>query len=618
MNRCYHSMIRNLIILLVAVACFVRPELSQGQQTFYKTYGHVSQGGEGRTIIQTQDGGYYFSYVVFISGRAMACISKLNCAGDKEWEKFFDNGTYTMPVELIEQQDGGSVVLFTVQDSSLIWKATVMRLDAFGNAVWSNTIHHRIDEVKGFMKQHADGRIFVCGTVTDSISTILGTSLACLSPDGILLWHKHFTDANYYAPLGLTITADDRIAVFGVAKFIFLPFTDIFLLTCSTDGVIIKKSVYGTFYDDEPKAICSDDSGNLYLTGRSYFVNSEWDFMFMKLDTDLNVSKFIFFDAQTPQGDIGRDIIYTKDKKIAIFGDEGAWEQRNLMLVKLDTEGSILWSKHYTISPNYTNYTFYGSQTSEGGYLMTGDARPAIQFRIAPLLLTDSYGNLGCYTSDFQLYPHIEIADVAVIPAQSTSLTPFDATSPIPPPVITVQTNRTNFCTNMLPCGVLTSQTDTVCPEVCFNFSQSSINASGWEWTFQNGTPSHFSGAEPPAICFSGHGPWQVSLSLSNSAGTVEIRNTVLDTVNCPFYLPNIFTPNGDGVNDVFYATGVYDFSLCIFNRWGSAVFESKNPGLWWNGTSKDGKPLPDGVYYFVLKDSDRMETFKGTVTLIR
>lgn len=161
----------------------------QGQQTFYKTYGHTSQGGEGRTITETSDGGYYFTYYIFTLGRPIACVTKLNCAGDKEWEQFFDNGIYTLPVELIPQDDMGALILLNTQTISGKWEAVVMKLDSVGNTQWSTVIDHRIDETKGFMKQHSDGRIFLCGSIVNNISAVTAISVVCLNLTGDILWH---------------------------------------------------------------------------------------------------------------------------------------------------------------------------------------------------------------------------------------------------------------------------------------------------------------------------------------------------------------------------------------------------------------------------------------------
>lgn len=74
---------------------------------------------------------------------------------------------------------------------------------------------------------------------------------------------------------------------------------------------------------------------------------------------------------------------------------------------------------------------------------------------------------------------------------------------------------------------------------------------------------------------------------------------------NCPSYsLPNVFTPNGDGKNDLFGPfpyRGVDLIDLQVFNRWGKVVFTTNDPDIDWKGTYLDSaSPLPDGVYYYL------------------
>ena len=73
---------------------------------------------------------------------------------------------------------------------------------------------------------------------------------------------------------------------------------------------------------------------------------------------------------------------------------------------------------------------------------------------------------------------------------------------------------------------------------------------------------------------------------------------------NCPFYfLPNVFSPNDDGVNDVFTAFDwkfIDSVDVVIHNRWGEAVFQTHDVNVKWDGTHYQSKEiLPDGVYYF-------------------
>lgn len=94
----------------------------------------------------------------------------------------------------------------------------------------------------------------------------------------------------------------------------------------------------------------------------------------------------------------------------------------------------------------------------------------------------------------------------------------------------------------------------------------------------------------------------------------------------CNVYVPNAFSPNDDGVNDVFQANigcTVTEFDLRVFNRWGQQVFSSQNPDDGWDGTMK-GEPALSAVYVYVLQVSYdqegevKREMKTGDVALIR
>ena len=82
----------------------------------------------------------------------------------------------------------------------------------------------------------------------------------------------------------------------------------------------------------------------------------------------------------------------------------------------------------------------------------------------------------------------------------------------------------------------------------------------------------------------------------NNSVTDSVLVNVVVD---CGLEVPNIFTPNGDGNNDVFLVNAKHmnSYSIVIYNRWGKKVFESTDATQSW-----DGKNVVDGTYYYVLK----------------
>jgi gliding motility-associated-like protein len=76
---------------------------------------------------------------------------------------------------------------------------------------------------------------------------------------------------------------------------------------------------------------------------------------------------------------------------------------------------------------------------------------------------------------------------------------------------------------------------------------------------------------------------------------------------NCPNYeLPNVFTPNGDGINDLFIPFPyryVKDIEITVYDRWGLPVFETTNPDINWNGRNQfTKKPCMDGAYFYVCQ----------------
>lgn len=142
-------------------------------------------------------------------------------------------------------------------------------------------------------------------------------------------------------------------------------------------------------------------------------------------------------------------------------------------------------------------------------------------------------------------------------------------------------------------------------------------------WTPATGL-SNVASADPIA---SPNSTTEYIVSLTDGQGcsrTDTVKITVIDFI-CeePYiYLPNAFTPNDDGQNDVLYLRGnlIEEMYLAIYNRWGELVFESTSPQVGWDGTYKGMKCDPAVfVYYFTVKCPGGVEFFKkGNVTLIR
>lgn len=98
----------------------------------------------------------------------------------------------------------------------------------------------------------------------------------------------------------------------------------------------------------------------------------------------------------------------------------------------------------------------------------------------------------------------------------------------------------------------------------------------------------------------------------------------IQNTYRIEKYVPNVFSPNGDGANDELLITieGEIYYDLTIFNRWGRKVFESSDKEIVWDGTNmNDGSTCTEGTYYYVFSYQFRIgerQTESGTITLFR
>jgi gliding motility-associated-like protein len=105
-----------------------------------------------------------------------------------------------------------------------------------------------------------------------------------------------------------------------------------------------------------------------------------------------------------------------------------------------------------------------------------------------------------------------------------------------------------------------------------------------------------------------------VSLVCCDSSGTCELPEPPL----LPFYAPNVFTPNGDGINDLFEIKGLQKGDkINIYNRWGTKVFYNINEHAYWDGYTTSGEPCSSGTYFYTL-DLINGERKSGYVQLVK
>jgi len=134
-----------------------------------------------------------------------------------------------------------------------------------------------------------------------------------------------------------------------------------------------------------------------------------------------------------------------------------------------------------------------------------------------------------------------------------------------------------------------------------FAFTDLSSNGTSWSWDFGDNTSGSI--LQNPVHTFPGAGTYTVTQVVFNQYGCPDTFRIIVE-INEGIIIPNVFTPDNDGVNDVWYIpnSGMKEFHVDIYDRWGLKVFETTADEIRWDGHSTSGKLLNDGTYYFVLK----------------
>ncbi|PCI94099.1 MAG: hypothetical protein COB15_15000 [Flavobacteriales bacterium] len=159
-------------------------------------------------------------------------------------------------------------------------------------------------------------------------------------------------------------------------------------------------------------------------------------------------------------------------------------------------------------------------------------------------------------------------------------------------------------------------------------FTNLSIDNDTNYWSFTNGNPNNSMNIDP-VVTFPSDtaGTYPVELIVANAAGcrdTTIGQFVKIDGVYL-FYMPNSFSPDGDGLNETFRAYGdaieLTQYNIQIFNKWGELMFEANNLENGWNGTYK-GKDVPNGVYIWKTRAKEKYTTImhdnSGYLNLIR
>lgn len=600
--------------------------------------------------------------MAFNTGKSATFVSMLNNSGGFIWAKNIDSPEYVSSRSLVADPDGLVYVLGDFRghvdfdpggDSTyadgigngsdiFIWKLT-----AAGNFTWVKSIGGSWDESGSQIVMDQNSNLYITGkfmTETDFdpgpgtynlSSTLWDEIFVCkLDKDGNLIWAKQFG-------------ADGRGGSIAVDKEENVVFTGIFKNTVDFDpGPGVQYITTNGNYDVFLSKLNKDGS----LNWVQQFGNDPANAHFSEVIVDEYSNIFVTgWCSGTADFDNSPGVCTLSSGNI--FAD--------ILIMELNPSGQLIWAKNIG---GVKNDIGAGIAKDCSSIYITGSYRDRVDFDPGTdttfLPVSDSISGKA-YIAKYKLIPAtpllVEASNDSVCKGEpvlfqlqgsvqpngtswqwyegscgGTSLGSGETISVIPSSSGTFFARSESGC-SFSECVSVTVNvkespdasasviTKADCSGVLVNCKNESVNADSYVWSFNDGSSSTEVNAEHYFAYNSG---FQVSLAAINDNGckdSFNIKNSSAALDWFQLVIPNVFTPNNDGVNDELKISSEAAinncFSLRVFNRWGNEIYSTNNMDSGWNGTVSNGQKSEPGTYFYILK-VDEFE-YQGSVLLL-
>ncbi len=390
-------------------------------------------------------------------------------------------------------------------------------------------------------------------------------------------------------------------------------------VTNSTLGYIFPtgSSVSGTRY--RPVMLTpASGTANTYTARLGYNDATSDGFNINALDTGMCMVNPLFYHEIKRSSGNDNAIIEIFYNQTA----DGAWEG----LAKWNSTTPNIWNEMGTVTatanvPLSSVLKVNWADFSNSPYILSRK-KPSIPGLTCSSVCANSTGNVFSAIGTGSIYTWTSPTGTVITSGQNTNAVTIDWNSLSGPVTVTV-TNPFGCTSNAASCTVNPASStiadfSSTSTALTYNFTDLSTGGvDQWVWDFGDGS---FSTEQNPSHTYAACGPQNICLIAS--------KNNCVDTVCSDIELsdllsiPNIFTPDGDGTNDLFLInTSCFkEFTIEIFNRWGMKIVEITTGG--WDGRSKSGVEASDGTYFYILKAVSLLPgkeyNSKGFISLVR
>jgi len=522
------------------------------QITFQKTFGGT--GNEtGYSIQQTVFGGYIIAGRTnsFGAGNYDVYLIRMNAFGDTMWTKTYGGTGNDQGWSVQQTADGGYVIAgLTISFGAGAQDVYLIKTDANGDTLWTKTFGGTGSDVGYSVQQTADGGYVIAGYTNSFGAGSTDVYLIRTDSTGDTLWTRSYGGANDDFAYSVQQTADGGYIITGNTTNFGVGGSDIYLIKTDANGDTLWTKTFGGTSNDSGQLVQQTaDEGYIIAGNTTNFGAGGSDFYLIKTDSIGDTLWTKTYGGTSD--DLGNSVQQTFDGGYIITGYTNSFGAGFIAayLIKTDSIGDTLWTKTYGGTSGEFPYSV--QQTTDGGYIITGYTGSfGTGGNDIYLIKTDANGNSGgCNESS--------AATIVGNSATQVGSGAIVGSGGIVNNTATIVSNTATIdsilCSSgcVLPNPAFTYKITSDGSSFEVNFVDSTTNAQSWFWDFGDGfTDTN----QSPTHIYTDSLIYNVCLTVSNSCGS----DTLCEQVNVWCELPAAgFTNTASGLTVNFLDSSI-------------------------------------------------------------
>ncbi len=658
-----------------------------GNILWKKTYGGTLN-ERAESIQPTSDGGFVLSGysqsddgdLTDNKGDFDYWVFKINANGDLIWQKNIGGSLSDYAFDAVETTDGGFLIVGSsfsnngdVPNNQGFYDYFIVKLNGSGNLVWAKTFGG-IGEERAYGVTLTSGGAFIVGTSNSATGDVPGNNggydywVTKISDNGILLWSQNLGGSTEDRAFGLVAKADGGVLVTGLATSSNFDVggnygsKDAWLINLDASGQLIWEKNLGGTLDDRFFAILELSEGGYACAGYSFSSNNdltgnygEQDMWIVRLspdsievdlgaDTILCAGQGIILDAELqnvsylwPDGSTLPIFLVSSPGEYWVEVDKQGCKSRDSVLVDYVSETPVNIGNDTILCDGETLVLDPGI-AGAAIFWKNGSTDPTLLVQL-PGIYWVEVSKDGCEYRDtievdfttvpFELGENLSLCEGETasieIPLQNASFLWQDGSTAgnftITSPGLIWAKVTQGGCSRSDSTEVIYQQ-GPIDPLPDYSFICENeglwLNArfEGATYSWQDGSTEHNFKAVRP-------GNYWVQVQIGGCIFEDEVE---LSACELCLYIPNAFSPNGDGINDDFRgfpACEISNYQQFVFDRWGNLIFQNNLPGTGWDGDIR-GIKAQQGVFGYRIEfdylnnGETEHQVRLGTVSLLR